>query len=321
MGQLDSLTLMKLQEIGSNPGKSFLEGIQPNIFINKSPITVPSQMFGLGNSSKLNDLKNNAITTVSSLEDSAESVTADAISTLLQSLGVANGILNFNYNEFVSEMVQSATTTLSKECTKAILDGVSSMIKLPSLSEITTLSLTYYKSYLNPIDKYLKELVQPSEEKLKTEDKKDELDQLNKICGDISYISGNVKKVSEKILGYTQSYIGMISSYCNQGPDWVASQLDKQVNAAVDQVKKYVKEQTKHIEDKKQKFISHQALCIGRSLAQESNDKLKVLAKSQLDKPKNLISKAKNKANSLIQKALFKVYSQTGINVPFNPSA
>lgn len=220
--------------------------------------------------------------------------------------------------QLTTGLITTAVTTVSSAATEIISRETSKLTqKVTNIPQsIVSYAMSYFNSYKKSLGEVLKELMMGSEKLAEQEseqsDKKKENNFINNVKEKISYVNEKVTYYTDKVTPVVE----MIASYTANGPDWIADKMNKEVNALIEDVDKFIVQQTDSINKGIDDFCRKTGEKKGEKMVKAYNDKLDKQAKKQQAKINTLKSKALTKAKALLQEGLLKVMALTGINIP-----
>ncbi len=237
------------------------------------------------------------------------------------SLQTASNVVNtvVNIDAIVAQMVEETISKVVKEVggayTEYAAKHASKIASLPG--EITKESMKVFNEQKMSMGDIIKQITTPAELKFEQDSTEQEKKATSKFISDTKEKMNKVKDKVNKIKEVANEKIPMVLSYIDNGPAWVSSQLDKQVQGFVKNIKDDLDTQWNDVDlVKYQKFINTSASKAGGKLAQKYNKKLQDQADKQLKKVEQVKAKAMTKLKTVAQKAKVLIAAKTGIYIP-----
>lgn len=220
--------------------------------------------------------------------------------------------------DLIMGLTKTTVDTITSRTTQMITGAVTTItaktVSIPV--DITKAAMTYFNTYKMSLSQMLKELEKEAEEKVAAETTESEK-KTQSIFND--KVKGNIKKLQDGMSALNDGLsagISMISSYLENGPEWIANKLDKEVQEKLSYAETFVNKGVKAVTDEIDQFTSNQGEAVGKNLTEEYNAFLQQKAKVQLAKIMELKAKAIAKAKALMQEAILLLMGLLGINIP-----
>lgn len=190
--------------------------------------------------------------------------------------------------------------------------------KIGSLpNEITQKSLQVFNEKKLTLGEILKTLNSNEDEESDKEMEEGEKKATSNFINKTKEKINKTKEKVQKITNAANTYIPMVLSYIDNGPTWVQTQLDKQINGWTQNIRNDLNVRWKEIDYPAYKeFIDATGEKIGTRMANQFNEKLKKKAIKQQNKTRKIASKAKTKLKTVAQKAKILIAAKTGIYIP-----
>lgn len=218
----------------------------------------------------------------------------------------------------IAQMAKDMTMSFASSTIRQLTETATSMIAtktanlIPTISEMQSKTMSYYNEYVTPMDEIMKKILIPKEDDIKLKEKEQQIKKqkktIEKIKTAISYVQSTAKTINE----WTTTYIGMITTYMNEGPDWVANQLDKLTETAVEKTAYIINEGAKPIENYRNKVVEDVSRWAGKTIANIQNKEMEKAVKKLNSMKSTTFSKLTTKAAIAKQSAKIQILAKLG---------
>ena len=220
--------------------------------------------------------------------------------------------------DLIAGLTKVTVNTITEKTTEILASSVTTItaksVTIPI--EITKHAMNYFNKHKKSLSQMIKELERDAEKKAEmetTEEEEKTKKQFNeKVKKKIKKIQKGMAEFNDN-LSYGISYI---ASYLENGPEWIADKLDKEVKEKLLYAQSFVDKYTKDATDEIDKFTYNQGVSVGKSMTEKYNTLIMQKAKVDLAKIMELKVKARLKAKALMQKAILSLMSILGKNIP-----
>lgn len=231
---------------------------------------------------------------------------------------VANMVSSGAVTDLIAGLTKVTVNTITEKTTQILSSAVTTItVKTVSIpSDIMKHAMDYFNKNKVSLSQMLKELQEDAEKKAEketTEAEEKTKSQFNeKVTGKIKKIQDGMAKLNDGLA----NGISTISSYLENGPEWIANKLDKEVKEKLSYAESFVDKYTKAATDEIDKFTYNQGVSVGKTMTEKYNTILMQQAKVQLAKIMELKAKALAKAKALMQKGILALMALLGVNIP-----
>ena len=220
--------------------------------------------------------------------------------------------------QLTTQLVNTAITTVSNATGEIAVKATNKLMqKIANMPQsINSYSIAYFNTYKTSLGEAFKDLLAGSETIAAQETEKSENNKLKTFLNETKDVLSNINK---KITYYTEKVtpvVEMITTYVENGPDWIADKLNKEVNAAITDINSFADQQTETAEKNIDNFCKKTGEKNGKKMVENYNENLKKQAKKQQAKINTTKTKAIGAAKANMQQAILKVMALTGINLP-----
>lgn len=210
--------------------------------------------------------------------------------------------------------VNVAATEMGKIGGKIAASAVQLPLSIPGrIQKYTQEAFNAYKlSFGEVLARVMKDQEEQAKENIEKEQKAKEENSKKSLAEKLN----NAKDKLDQGLEFMNSYLGKVCDYIEEGPDYVAKEINKIITKGVNAANKAVDEKIQDAENAVDEQCKKQGYNIGKGMADEYNKALEKQAQKQLASQKNAISKASAMAFKAKQAAILQVMALTGVNVP-----
>lgn len=220
--------------------------------------------------------------------------------------------------DLIGGLTKVTVNTITEKTTEILASSVTTIttktVAIPS--EIMKHAMDYFNKHKVSLSQMIKELEQDAEKKAEKETAEAEektKSQFNeKVTGKLKKIQDGMVKLNDGLA----NGISAVASYLENGPEWIANKLDKEVKEKLSYAQSFVDKYTKSATDEIDKFTYNQGVSVGKTMTEKYNTLIMQQAKVQLAKIMELKAKAMAKAKALMQKGILALMSILGINIP-----
>lgn len=214
----------------------------------------------------------------------------------------------------VAGAVDVATQETAKIAGKIVAKTVQIPLTIPA--KIQQYTMEAFNAYKKSFGEILKEVMDEQggqiENAANEQDEKSKKESNNKALEKLNKAKDTLTAGLEKLNGV----LSKVSEYIEEGPNYIANEVDKQISSFVQAANKEVDKKIEVVEKTVDDECKSQGYKIGKRMAETYNETLRKQAKKQLASQKTAISKAKGLAFKAKQTAALQVMAMTGINVP-----
>lgn len=210
----------------------------------------------------------------------------------------------------VDEITKEFSTLLGKIAGKAV------QIPMSVPSKIMSATQAHFNAKKKSLGQLVKEVSSEQQELAKAEAESLDLNvQSEQVNNALSKLNEAKAKINAA-LEVANYYVTEACKYIEEGPDMLASEVDKIISAVVEDATKQVNQTIADVEKDVDQFCDKQAEKAGQMMADVYNAALRKVAEAQVAVVKTLKQKAAAIAFKVKQKAAFQVMALTGVNVP-----
>lgn len=219
--------------------------------------------------------------------------------------------------DLIKELTTVTVNTITEKTTKMLTNSLTT-IAAKSLFvpvEIAKQSFSYFNEHKISLSKMIKELEQDAEKKAERE-KTEEEKKIQKAFNE--RISKKIKKFKDGMVEFNDGLseaISTMASYLENGPEWLANKLDKEVKEKLSYAQSFVDKYTKITIDEIDKYTYNQGTADGKMKVEEYNTHIMQKTKVKLSKIIEFKVKAIAKSKAFMQKAILKTMSFLGVNI------
>lgn len=220
--------------------------------------------------------------------------------------------------EFASVLVSTAAETITNEVAKLVTTYANNHVKAVAAlpGNIAKISASYFNEHKMSVSDALKNLMKDAESRAEDTEK-----EIEKKTNDDFMAKANeqMNKVSSQIDKYTADFkekVEKMTDYAAQGPDWVANELNKQINSVVSQAQSFIDSQWEKDKAEYESFAKTHGENIGEHLTGIYNNEVQQVQNKIFNKNKTKLDKIVVKAHKVLQVAKLNIMGKIGVNLP-----
>ena len=215
-------------------------------------------------------------------------------------------------------LIEHCVTVATREITSYLSDKTTDLLSLHKIKDVLFDSISEHtKANIIPPGELLKKIETKNVEK---EYKKIQDDmrnsQIENIKNNITSGVGAIKEFADRTIGSLDAGLSTITSYLTFGPEWVLTQTDSYVAAAINKVQSFIGTYANSLIAARDTAIDS----VGESIGKMAANTVNMIAENKLKKAKSdkekLISLTQTKALNVVAKIAMQLRQLTGIAIP-----
>lgn len=186
--------------------------------------------------------------------------------------------------------------------------------------ELPNLVMSYAQNYFNEnklsMGDLISELSISFEKREEEKSKKAEDSKMSQFTDKIKNVTSQIENGISMVNDTIGPVLNDVVAYLENGPDWLADKLNKEVKGALNYASDFVNDNLDKLFKEVDAFAISTAEEVGIALTSKYNEALRVAAKKINDEKEKLLQKGLIKAKAVLQSVNLKLMAITGIAIP-----